>query len=160
MAAVDDNTNDPTPDATDEATLAAHGRALADAAVAAIPGWVERVVREVGGGAVDPRAARAAGDEAAATIGPALHALVAADVDEQTTTPLALVRRAVRWPTVLLHAAGVAPVDRDDFDRQRFPDDDYGLTPATFADLDPDLVELAITWGAAKAFVHRRRHLG
>jgi len=28
------------------------------------------------------------------------------------------------------------------------------------ADLDPGLHELAITWGAARAWVHRRRHGG
>jgi hypothetical protein len=39
-----------------------------------------------------------------------------------------------------------------------FPDDDYGLTPASFADIDPALAEPGLAWGAAKAWVHRRRH--
>jgi hypothetical protein len=33
-------------------------------------------------------------------------------------------------------------------------------TSTTFADLDPDLAEPGLAWGAAKAFVHKRRHAG
>ncbi len=47
---------------------------------------------------------------------------------------------------------------RDKFSTERFPDDDYDLTPATWSDLDPSLLDLGITWGAAKAFVHKQRH--
>jgi hypothetical protein len=39
-----------------------------------------------------------------------------------------------------------------------FPDDDYGLTPATLAALDPTLKDPALIWGVAKALAHRRRH--
>jgi hypothetical protein len=49
-------------------------------------------------------------------------------------------------------------VEREAFAEASFPDDTYDLTPATFADVDPALVEPAIQWGAAKAFVHKRRH--
>jgi hypothetical protein len=49
-------------------------------------------------------------------------------------------------------------VERDKFSRERFPDDVYDLTPATWSDVDPALQELGITWGAAKAFVHKLRH--
>ncbi len=37
------------------------------------------------------------------------------DIDEQRTTPLALIRGAVRYPTEVLRAAGVPPVERDRF---------------------------------------------
>ncbi|HEY3809796.1 MAG TPA: hypothetical protein VGL49_00065, partial [Acidimicrobiales bacterium] len=80
------------------------------------------------------------------------------DIDAQRTTPLALLRHAVRVPTEVLRDAGMAPVARDRFAREAFPDDDFDLSPASWADIDPALTELGITWGAAKAFEHRRRH--
>ena len=46
---------------------------------------------------------------------------------------------------------------RDQFANSSFPDDVYGLVPATWADVDPSLHEIGITWGAAKAFVHKAR---
>ena len=107
-------------------------------------------------------AAERAGAEAAADIGPKVRALLALDIDEQTTNPLSIVRGATRYPTEVLHAAAVPPVDRDATARRQFPDDDYDLTPGFFADLDPDLHGPGLTWGAAKAHVHlaRRRAAG
>ena len=72
-----------------------------------------------------------------------------------------VVRAAVIYPTAVLRAAGVPAPGRDEFVIERFPDDDYGLTPVSLAALDPDdpeLVELALKWGAAKAMAHRYRH--
>jgi hypothetical protein len=103
-------------------------------------------------------AAAAAGQRARDEVMPRLRTLLAADIDDQRTTPLAIVRDAVRYPTEVLAAAGVAPVQRDDFAVRAFPDDAYNLAPATFADLDPNLAEAGIAWGAAKAFEHKRRH--
>jgi hypothetical protein len=85
--------------------------------------------------------------------------LLALDVDEQRVNPLALVRRAVSYPTAVLRDAGVPPVVRDEFDERAFPDDVYGLAPAAFADIDPALHEPGLLWGAAKAHAHlARRH--
>lgn len=103
-------------------------------------------------------AAVVAGEQAGAEVGAGVRALLETDVDEQRTTPLALIRRAVRYPTEVLLAAGVPPVPRDPFAERVFPDDIYDLSPASLADLDPDLAEPGLVWGAAKAFVHRRRH--
>lgn len=106
-------------------------------------------------------AATAAGEQAAADVEPRLRALLEADVDEQKSTPLALIRSAaVRYPTAVLQQAGVAPVDRDRHQQDLFPDDLYDLAPASFADVDPALAELGMVWGAAKAFTHRQRHRG
>jgi hypothetical protein len=102
--------------------------------------------------------ARAAGRRAGEDVAGTLHILLAADVDAQRSTPLAVVRGAVSYPTEVLREAGVAPVPRDPFVSERFPDDPYGLTPASLQTLRPDLGELAIAWGAAKAMAHRRRH--
>jgi hypothetical protein len=150
-----------------EQQLAAYGRALADAIDRAIPRWVVRQVRtvmEAQVGACPPEAidaAMAAGVRAGDEIGPLIRRLLEADVDDQRTTPLAIIRGAVTYPTEVLEAAGAAPVPRDRFAAQSFPDDIYDLTPASFADLDadePGLAEAGLTWGAAKAFVHRHRH--
>jgi hypothetical protein len=141
----------------DEQALAAQGAVLADALVDALPQWSVRVVTERGGRGLRHEAERA-GREAAEALAPQLHALLAADVDQQRQNPLALVRTAVAWPTAVLREAGVPPVDRDDHDRAHFPDDDYGITPMSFADVGPSVQEAGILWGAMKAHVHRRRH--
>jgi hypothetical protein len=133
-------------------------QALADAIDAALPGWVEACVTARSGGRPAGADAATAGERARAEIAPRVRALLAQDVDEQRSTPLAILREAVRFPTEALRAAGVPPVERDDFARERFPDDDYDLTPATFADLGPQVFEAGITWGAAKAWVHKERH--
>jgi hypothetical protein len=153
---------------TGDVELAGHAAALADAAVEALPGWVERCVegRMVAfGGQVDAAlraAARQAGAAAAADVGARLRALLATDVDEQRTNPLSVLRSAARYPTEVLAAAGVPPVVRGAFDERAAPDDVYGLEPATWADIDPALHDLGTAWGAAKAFVvlARRRAEG
>jgi hypothetical protein len=151
-------------DGRDEQQLLEHGRALAEALRTALPGWVERsvVARATGAGRpVDDELMAAAADAGAAAgreVGDQLAELLALDVDEQRTNPLSLLRGAVRYPTAVLRAAGVPPVERDRFAIERFPDDDYDLSPAAFGDVDPSLVDLGVTWGAAKAFVHRARH--
>jgi hypothetical protein len=149
-----------------DANLMEYGRALADAIDAALPNWVVRVVegrwRDWKGAEPEPEvrdAARVAGERARADVGSAVRELLARDVDAQRANPLALVRRAVVYPTEVLHASGMPPVVRDEFDERTFPDDVYALTPATFADVDPALHEPGLLWGAAKAHAHlvRRR---
>ncbi|MGI8807013.1 MAG: hypothetical protein ACR2KK_04075 [Acidimicrobiales bacterium] len=142
-----------------------HATALADAVVTALPGWVERsVARVLGawqGDAADPAVltrAREEGRRAAVEVGAAVRALLEADIDEQRTTPLSLLRSAVRYPTGVLQEAGVPPVERDPFQVRLLPDDLYDLSPASFADVDPALAEPGLVWGAAKALAHRRRH--
>lgn len=100
----------------------------------------------------------AAGEDAAADIGGEATRLLATDIDKQRENPLALLRRAVRYPTEVLAASGAEPAERDDFAVERFPEDIYDLAPASFADIHPDLQIPGLEWGAAKAFVHRRRH--
>lgn len=152
----------------DDDALAAHAAALADAIEAALPAWVERSVTRLAGAfhevATDEvkAAAAEAGRRAAAEVGVEVRALLATDVDEQRANPLALLRSAVRYPAAVLRDAGVPPVARSPFDEQAFPDDIYGLSPATWSDIDPSLYEPGIVWGAAKAHVvlSRRRAEG
>ena len=161
---VPDDPDDP----ADAAALARYAAVLADGIELALPGWVERSVARVliaYRGEVAPAEAAAAmqaGAAAGGELGPRIRALLVADVDEQPTGPLALARRAVAYPTAVLREAGVPPVVRDEFTERQFPDDDYDLAPATFADIDPALHEPGLTWGAAKAHVvlARRRREG
>ena len=152
------------PSQDDLDALARYAAALADGVQAALPGWVERSVERVHVARLQRRppaelreAATRAGLDAAADVGARVHALLALDIDEQPTGPLALIRQAVPYPTAVLRDAGVAPVDRDEFAARQFPDDVYDLSPTSFAELDPDLHETGLVWGAAKAHVHLSR---
>lgn len=137
---------------------------LAAAVEATLPAWVQRSVRlrlVDWTGEADPQAlaqAAAAGLRASEEVGGELRRLLWADVDQQWTNPLAVLRGAVRFPTEVLRRAGVPPIERDEFDERHFPDDDYGLAPRNFADVDPSLHELGLAWGAAKAHAHLARH--
>ena len=137
---------------------------LADAVDAALPNWVVRSVSRVmiaWAGEVPgqvQRAAERAAAQARDETGRSIRELLGQDIDDQRSTPLSLLRSAVAFPTVVLRAAGVPPVERDEFRARAFPDDVYDLTPATFADVDPSLHEAAMAWGAAKAMAHRERH--
>ena len=77
--------------------------------------------------------------------------LLSRDVFEQRTTPLAIFRQATRPITELLSNLGCSPVSRDEFNERSFPEDVYGLSPATWIDIDEALVEPGIEWGAWKA---------
>jgi hypothetical protein len=141
-----------------------YAQALADGIDAALPTWVVHSVTAVmmawsGEVPADVAlAAEEAGQRARIEIGGAVRRLLAADIDEQRTTPLALLRTAVRYPTEVLAAAGVPGLERDGFAEEAFPDDIYDLTPARFADIDPALVDAGLAWGASKAFAHKQRH--
>jgi len=147
-----------------DAVLRSAGEALGDAVVAALPSWVERSVRgllEAWRGTADPALvtrAREEGQRAAVELGPELRRLLGEDVDRQWANPLALVRRAVSYPTAVLRDAGVPEVVRDEYDEAHFPDDVYGLTPRTFSDVDPSLQDVSLVWGAAKARASMVRH--
>jgi hypothetical protein len=68
----------------------------------------------------------------------------------------------VRFPTEVLRRFGVPTPKRDDFAAEAFPDDAYGLSPATWADVDESLREPGLMWGAWKAHtvLARRRAEG
>lgn len=166
--ATDANPLDAFDDPLDTAALRARTEALLGALDAALAGWVVRSVRRRWhdwSGEDPPEAvmadARAAGETARSLLMAELRALLTADVDAQRSNPLALIRRAVVQPTRVLHAHGVPPVARDADAERLFPDDSYDLSPASFADVDPSLLDLGLEWGAAKAHVmlrRRRRH--
>jgi hypothetical protein len=146
-----------------EPALESAALSLADAAEAALPGWVERQVERLmlawKGEVPDVarEAARAAGRQAQEEIGGRLRTLLALDVDQQRTNPLSVLRGAVAYPAAVLRAAGVPEVVRDPFKEQAFPADVYDLVPATWTDIDPSVHEPGVVWSAWKAGEHLRR---
>lgn len=143
-----------------------YGENLATAIEEALPRWVVRSVNQVtGDSGKEPwpeliEAAQRAGDAAVGDVGPAVRRLLAQDIDAQETTPLSLLRGAVKYPTAVLIEAGVPPRDRDEYSIRQFPDDPYDLMPANFSDIDESLSEPGFAWGASKAFAHKNRHGG
>lgn len=142
-----------------EARLGEYARDLAEGVTAAIGPWVEASVRrihEAWSGSCPEEvadAARVAGVEATEAVATRVAEVLAADPDDLASSPLQVVRTATPWPTRVLRDAGVPPVVRDSEAERQFPDDDYDLTPASFAELGPGLGDLGIVWGAAKAHV-------
>jgi hypothetical protein len=132
-----------------------------------LPGWVERSVTRIldawGRTSAEARAraerdAVDAGRAAAARVTDELRALFALDPEHQRSTPLELVRHAYREPTAVLAAAGIPPVERDEFAERAWPDDTYGLVVHGLGDLGDDaLAPLQLAWGMAKAKVVRAR---
>jgi hypothetical protein len=156
--------------------LVAASEAIVTGVEAALPGWVllrvDRLLdawsrsRPDGGSPVPSNRAsavevRAAAEACATRVGDALRALFALDPSRQHTTPLEIVRTALREPTAVLGAAGVPEVARAPFDERAFPDDRYDLVPRTLSDLgDPELGPLLLEWGLAKAAALRARAAG
>lgn len=147
-------------DGSDERLLANYAKELADGIEQALPGWVatavgRRLPPELAPGLASEiaQAGRAAVDD----VGRRVRELLLLDIDEQWTNPLTLIRSAIRYPNQILYAAEVREVPRDDQSVRFQPDDVYDLAPASFAELDPELHDLGIRWGAAKAHVHLRR---
>jgi hypothetical protein len=147
--------------------LAEAGDAIVAGVERELPGWVRRQVARIvdAWGRLDHDArARAeadaarAGEAATERVAGELRTLLAVDPAAQAATPLQIVRSAHREPTVVLAAAGIPPVERDEFSERAWPDDVYGLVPATLGDLgDPELGPLQLAWGMAKAGVLRAR---
>jgi hypothetical protein len=144
--------------------MESYAAALIEGIEACLPRWVERCVRDVmvaweGDLPADiARSAQRAGVVAGQEIAAQVRRLLETDIDEQRTTPLQLVRSAVRYPGEVLAAAGAPRPERDPFAESAFPSDVYDLSPASWAEVDPALSEPGIAWGAAKAFTHMQRH--
>ena len=150
--------------AADEAVFRDLSVALAAAIEAQLAPWTRRMVeaRVRGAGMVVDERVRVRADEAGVRcreqVGPQIHQLLMADVDQQRSTPLVLLRGATVFATEALAELGVPPVERDAYEERAFPADVYALNPATLEDVHESLADPGIAWGAAKAFVHRQRH--
>ncbi len=128
--------------------------------------WVVRSVVETadavhpGAGAALVGEAARVGEQARVELVERLTELLGRDVEAQPRGPLVVLRDAVSFPTEGLRAAGIPAVDRDEVEVRAFPDDVYGLVPASFADFHPDLSDPGVAWGAAKAHVIMARRRG
>ncbi len=140
------------------------GRELWSSIDIAVGPWVVRVVerlhRSWNGEFPDTvrDGAHRAADEARAAVMPRLRVLLEADVDEQRSTPLQLLRDVGSFPTAALREAGLPGVVRDAVDERLWPDDVYAIGPAALADVDVSLHTISLVWGAAKAKAHIARH--
>lgn len=140
----------------------AFATALRRAAVDATPSWVSRSVLSVAGvqsldtGDAGLLIADAA-DRARTFVDDRLGVLLSADIDRQRSTPLSVFRDAARFPVEVLHQLGAQPVPRVDVERWANPNDPFGVTPATLADVGDAVQEAGIMWGAAKAAIHLQR---
>ena len=113
-----------------------------------------RLTPEVRAATID--AARVAGEAARTRVVEELRALVALDVADQRTTPLAVVRTLQREATDVLRAADIPAVERDEFDSRAFPDDMYGIVPLGIGELgDDELGGALLAWGLGKTGVLR-----
>lgn len=150
---------------TDDDLFNRYGSDLASAVEAALPSWVRASVeRLLPPGSLSVEAARkldeeieAAGRAAVNDVGRRLRDLLGRNLDDQWTNPLSILRTASVYPTSILDAHGIAPVERDRHARRIHPDDVYDLTPGSFADFGPEVNERGISWGAAKAHLHLKR---
>lgn len=91
-----------------------------------------------------------------------LRLVLSADVDHQRSNPLAILRRAIRFPTNVLLQCNVPPPTRPVFEAEHFPEDLYSLGPANWSDVSESLSEPGLVWGAwkAKTILDRRRSAG
>lgn len=121
-----------------------------------VPHWVERLIQKhcdehmVSGLMVGDHVSSVVA-EVGCEVHTNLRDLFLLDVLEQRTNPLAIFRQATRTISELLKTTGCAPVMRDEFDERSFPDDIFGLSPASWVDIDETMVEPGIEWGAWKA---------
>lgn len=143
--------------ADDEHQLDVYGQALADQVELVGFAWLLRLVELRSPGLTASADIQTTLGAGATQMVNEVRELLSRDLAEQHTGPLDVLRRAVRYPTEVLAAAGTAPVERDGFAVTNFPDDVFGLSPASFAEVDPSLHEPGLVWGAAKAHVHLRR---
>ncbi len=140
-------------------TLEPYSQELLDAVLAAIPLWLtSRIALVAPGVAVDESVI----SQTEEFVRCELSALLETDVDDQRANPLHILRESTQFATNVLKEAGVAPAQRDDFDRQSMPNDIYALGPLTWRDLSEDVHDAGITWGAWKAatVLTRRRAEG
>ncbi len=146
-----------TPALSTEPDLAIHTDALLAALDDALAPWFVAAWRSRCAEPADPPAdaTRAFHDATMSEV----RTLLVLDIDAQPTGPLDVIRRnAIGGLTPLLGALGVPRPQRDEMDERINPTDVYAVAPASWAEFGPEVAEAGIGWGAAKAFVHLRRH--
>ncbi len=149
---------EPADAADDAAAVVGFGEALAGLVLDVFPRWVAHTVSEHFGTDLTNGAEDAGGRARDSLRGPLMN-FFSLDIDEQRTTPLSIIRAHMVVVTEYLTAQGIRPVERDEFDTRSHPADLFGLGPFAWIDFGEDVHVAGLQWGAAKAFVHRQRHL-
>lgn len=145
---------------TDDERLCEFATELAEQILSAIPGWVQQCVGRYLSPAQQERwqtEVLNAGIQAVEELAEPLRTLLAADIDQQRTTPLTIVRGGVSYAAGVLTDAGVPHARRDADAVRLHPDDVYDLTPGGYLDLGQSVQDASLMWGAAKAHVHIQR---
>lgn len=89
-----------------------------------------------------------------------LQALLSLPYADQPRAPLELFQEAMRFPTVVLEAAGVDPPQRDPVTEAALPGDLYVLAPASSRELGDEVWKAHLAWGSAKASAMQRPAIG
>ncbi|CAB5035719.1 unannotated protein [freshwater metagenome] len=160
--------NESTPLAAAEQMFVQYSAQLAEAVDAVLVDWVCNCVKNraasAGMSLDQSQLARSkdAGEQCQSELSAKMRALLQTDLDAQQGSPLSLLRSSTGYATAVLQSAGVPEVQRDEFEQRAFPEDIYGLAPASFSDVDERLRDPGLEWGAAKAHLHllRRREAG
>ncbi len=146
--------------ASDQERLLAFAEDLANQIDIGLPRWI----RESLGKFLDPdqllelqSETEAAEREASTHVMIQLRSFLDQDIDQQRTTPLAILRQTVPLVTKILHQAGVPSVNRDRDAARLHPEDWYDLTPASYGDFGDEVQQASLLWGAAKAHIHIQR---
>ncbi len=147
--------SEPQDERSDEEKYVDYGRALRAAIDEAIAPWLLATLEQRREHIPDE--VLAAVDRVRSTAFENLTTLVEADVERPLSGPLEQIRRAVSTLTAVLDEYGFERPKRDPFDEQMQPDDVHGLGPASFLELSEEVQIAGITWGAAKAHLHKSR---
>ena len=147
-------------DESDARLMAEISARLVEASARALGPWVEAAVAQRAGdrAAELASAATAAGERCAEEVPATMTAPRTRHRRNAPPRSASSARRAAtQLPCWLRPAFRLLP---GPFDERANPDDRYEVGPATWADLGEEVGELGIAWGAAKAHLHKRRHLG
>lgn len=140
-----------TPDSSEDDTRYAEiAASLLSAIDRALAPWVEQTLNARG--LTDPATVTATVAAVRAGALPDLEQLLAADIDRHRSTPLEILRRAATPMTEVLAAHGLQRDPRALEDR-----DPFQIGPMTWSDLNEEVAEAGMTWGAAKAHIHISR---
>lgn len=77
---------------------------------------------------------------------------------DSVRNPLDILRRGVGPLNERLAAEAIEEPQRDEVQRELFPDDLYDLAPGAFVELGDAVHNAGLRWGAAKAHLHLIRH--
>ena len=149
-----------TPDgelSDDEQRFEKYGRLLHSAVEGSFEPWLTGLLQDRSGGAELPEEVRSAVHSASADAASNIRTLVEADVDVALSGPLEQMRRALTGLAPILDAHGFERPSRDPVESEMRPDDVHSLGPMSFMDLGAEVHEAGISWGAAKAYLHRQR---